>query len=194
MKNSSNTSLGRLLIIHLARGYQNVGNLPLWMPNSRVPGLCILVYTCRQCWQCSVIGGFYKPWLYKEGITKKTSFFFLFWAIYLSQKEGWSFIVLLLWSSARISTRMTVPINVEVKIGCVFQDAPYLTSLPEQVTSPLEEAVLQVNFPHSLAEAILGVRNCSDFFPVTCNQFIYRSQSSWIFSPVLNFFEVEYSD
>lgn len=164
MENSSNTSLGRLLINHLAQRYQNVGNLPLWIQNSRVPHLCILVYTRRQCWQCSVIGGFYKPWLYKEGIRRKTSFYFLFRAIHLSQKEGWSSIVLLIWSSARISTRMTVPINVEVKIGCVFQDAPYLTTLAEQVTSPLEEAVLQVSFPYSLAGAVLVVRIVVIFF------------------------------
>lgn len=85
-------SLGRFLIIHLAQQYQSVGNLPLWIQNSRVPDLCILVYAWRQCWQCKVPVS--KPWLYKERIRRKASFFSLFWAIHLSQEEGWFFSVL----------------------------------------------------------------------------------------------------
>lgn len=68
------------------------------------------------------------------------------------------------WSSARIAARMAVPINVEMEIGCVFLHASYPTSLREQVTSLLEEAVLQVSFPQSLAEAMLVISNYSDFF------------------------------
>lgn len=59
---------------------------------------------------------------------------------------------------------MAVPINVEMEIGCVFHHASHPTSLKEQVTSPLEKAVLQVSFPHSLAEAMLVVCNYSYFF------------------------------
>lgn len=76
---------------------------------------------------------------------------------------------------------MAVPINVEMEIGCVFHHASHPTSLKEQVTSPLEKAVLQVSFLHSLAEAMLVVCNYSDFFSVTCEWLIYRSQPTWIF-------------
>lgn len=113
----------------------------------------------------SAIGAFSKPFFTKKGLEGKHLFpSYSEQSIWVRRRDDLS-LYFLMRSSARIPTGMTVPINVEMKIGCVFQDAPYPTSLREQVTSPLEEAVLQVSFPRSLAEAMLVVCNCSDFFP-----------------------------
>lgn len=193
MENSSNTSLGRLLIIHLAQQYQNVGNLPLWIQNSRVPHLCILVYTRRRCWQCSVVGGFYKPWLYKEGIRRKNIFFLPIPSNPSESEGGMIFHCTFNMKLCKDFHQNDSAHQYGSENWLRFPDAPYLTTLAEQVTSPLEEAVLQVSFPHSLAGAILVVRIVV-IFPVTCSQFVYRSPSSWIFSPVLSCFEVEYGD
>lgn len=48
--------------------------------------------------------------------------------------------------------------------GYFFLCTSHPTSLREQVTSLLEEAVLQVSFPQSLAEAMLVISNYSGFF------------------------------
>jgi hypothetical protein len=165
MENSSNTSLERLLIIHLAQWYQSGEFAPLDTKQQSAR----FVHTGRHIQTVLTVQGaidaFSKPWLYKEGI-RRASFFFSSYAeqsIWVRRRDDLS-LYFLMQSCARIATGMTVPINVEMKIGCVFQDAPYPTSLRKQVTSPLEEAVLQVSFLHSLAEAVLMVCNCSDFF------------------------------
>lgn len=95
MENSSNTSLERLLIIHLAQWYQSGEFAPLDTKQQSAR----FVHTGRHIQTVLTVQGaidaFSKPWLYKEGI-RRASFFFFFlcWAIHLSQKEGWSFIVL----------------------------------------------------------------------------------------------------
>lgn len=51
-----------------------------------------------------------------------------------------------------------------MEIRPVLHYALHITSFREQVTSPFEEAVLEVSFPHSLAEWISMVCNDSDLF------------------------------
>lgn len=62
------------------------------------------------------------------------------------------------------AARVAVPINVKMEMDTFFLRASHPTSLREQVTSLLEEAVLQVSFPQSLAEAMLVISNYSGFF------------------------------
>lgn len=132
------------------------------MQNSRVSGFCLLVHTQRVLTVQRVTGGFLAHGSTKEQAGGKLPLLPAL-IMHLSQ-ERCSLAGLFKMKLCKDCSQNGSAHKCENGNGCVFLRASHPTSLREQVTSLLEEAVLQVSFPQSLAEAMLVISNYSGFF------------------------------